>query len=573
MNRSSSVRVLAAVSAAVILLSACGEPETGQPAATAAEPAGFAGTLVLNARIHTLASADPGVVHEAMVFSDAGRVEAVGTSESLAQAYAGATVVDLGGQVVIPGLIDSHAHLAGLAQSFTRANLVGARSKAEALDRLRDFAAGLPDGAWLLGRGWDQNDWPEAEFPNRQDLDAVFPDRPVWLRRVDGHAGWANSRAIAEVDRDLAGDWQEEGGFIHRDEAGEPTGIFIDKAMNWVERAVPPDPPELMSRALDMATAAMVRQGLTGVHEAGTSLDLVELYRAKIAAGELPVRIYAMADGLNEALDWLCENGPYEDASGLLTMRSVKLYADGALGSRGAALLADYSDDPGNRGLTFMDGPTLDAQLRAVLGCGLQVGVHAIGDRANREVLDALERVMPEFPDNPGRHRLEHAQILDPADIPRFAELGVIAAMQPTHATSDMYWAGERLGDERLAGAYAWHSLAEHGAQLALGSDFPVEAVNPMLGVYAALTRQDLEGWPEGGWLPEERMTREEALLGFTLDAARAGFMEDAVGTLEPGKYADFIVLDRDIMSVPPQDIPGTVVLQTWVGGTKVYQR
>jgi len=558
---------------AAALSSACSEPESAQPTEIAPEPAAYPGTLVLNARIHTLAPTDAGRVHGAMVFNEEGRVEAVGAAEALAEAYPGAAVVDLGGRTVLPGLIDSHAHLAGLAQSFTRANLVGARSKAEALDRLREFAAGLPDGAWLLGRGWDQNDWPEPVFPSRQDLDAAFPDRPVWLRRVDGHAGWANSRALAEVDRDLAGDWQEEGGYIHRDETGEPTGIFIDKAMDWVERAVPPDAPELMSRALDMATAAMVRQGLTGVHEAGTSLELMELYRAKIAAGELPVRIYAMADGLNEALEWLCENGPYEDASGLLTMRSVKLYADGALGSRGAALLADYSDDPGNRGLMFMDGPTLDEQLRTVLGCGLQVGVHAIGDRANREVLDALERVMPEFPGNPGRHRLEHAQILDPADIPRFVELGVIAAMQPTHATSDMYWAGERLGEERLAGAYAWHSLAEHGAHLALGSDFPVEAVNPMLGIYAAVTRQDLEGWPEGGWLPEERMTREEALRGFTIEAARAGFMEDAVGTLEPGKYADFIVLDRDIMSVPPQDIPSTVVLQTRVGGKKVYER
>ena len=573
MKRSSPTRALAAAGLAACLLAACGEPEQAQPAARAPEPEVFAGTLVLNARIHTLAAAEAGAVREAMLFSDEGGVEAVGAADSLQEAYPGARVVDLGGRTVVPGLIDSHAHLAGLALSFTRANLVGARSKAEALDRLREFAAGLPEGAWLLGRGWDQNDWPEAVFPDRQDLDALFPDRPVWLRRIDGHAGWANSRAIAEVDRDLGGDWQQEGGFIHRDTGGEPTGIFIDKAMDWIERAVPPDSPELMSRALDMATAAMVSQGLTGVHEAGTSLDLVELYRAKIAAGELPVRIYAMADGLNEALDWLCENGPYEDASGLLTMRSVKLYADGALGSRGAALLADYSDEPGNRGLMFMDGPTLDEQLRAVLGCGLQVGVHAIGDRANREVLDALERVMPEFPDNPGRHRLEHAQILDPADIPRFAQLGVIAAMQPTHATSDMYWAGERLGEERLAGAYAWHSLAEHGAHLALGSDFPVEAVDPMLGIYAAVTRQDLEGWPEGGWLPEERMSREQALLGFTIDAARAGFMEDSVGTLEPGKYADFIVLDRDIMTVPPKDIPGTEVLQTWVGGKKVFER
>ena len=487
------------------------------------------------------------------------------------QAFPGAEVIDLGGKTVIPGLIDSHAHLAGLAQSFTRANLVGAKSKAEVLERLREFEAGLSEGDWLLGRGWDQNDWPEQAFPNRQDLDAEFPDRAVWLRRIDGHAGWANSMALAEADRDLSGDWQEQGGFIHRDSQGQPTGIFIDKAMNTIEMAVPPDSPELMARALDLATRAMVSQGLTGVHEAGTSLDLLQLYRQKIAAGAMPIRIYAMADGMNAALDWLCENGPFDDPSGRLLMRSVKLYADGALGSRGAALLEDYSDDPGNQGLMFMQAQTIDNHLRRILACGLQVGTHTIGDRANREMLDALERIIPEFPDNPGRHRLEHAQILDTADIPRFAQLDVIAAMQPTHATSDMYWADERLGESRVLGAYAWQSLARSGARLALGSDFPVEAVNPMLGIYAAVTRQDLEGWPEGGWLPQESLSRGQAIRGFTIDAAYAGFMEDRVGSLETGKKADFLVLEKDIMQIPAAEIPTLKVEQTWVDGKRVY--
>ena len=566
MRRSALVTVIA------LLTAACGEqPAEGEAVIEVAPRPGI--TLVLNARIHTLAPSGDTLDDGAIAIAADGTLAGVGDREALLAAFPGAKQVDLGGTTVLPGLIDSHAHLAGLAQSFTRANLVGAESKEEALRRLREFEAGLPEGAWLLGRGWDQNDWPEPVFPSRHDLDAVFPDRAVWLRRIDGHAGWANSRALAEVDRDLSGDWQERGGFIHRDAAGEPSGILIDKAMDLVERAVPPDSPELFSKALDMATDALVRQGLTGVHEAGTSLGLLNLYRSKIAAGALPVRIYAMADGLNEAHAWLCEEGAFYDPSGLLQMRAVKLYADGALGSRGAALLEDYSDEPGNRGLMFMTPEVLDQQLHEVLSCGLQVGVHAIGDRANREVLDALERVAPAYPDNPGRHRLEHAQILSPGDIPRFARLGVIAAMQPIHATSDMYWADERLGEDRLEGAYAWQSLADHGAHLALGSDFPVEVVNPFLGLYAAVTRQDLEGWPEDGWQPQERLTREQALRGFTLDAAHAGFMENEVGSLEPGKQADFIVIDRDIMTVAPEEIPATVVLETWVGGKRVFKR
>jgi predicted amidohydrolase YtcJ len=529
--------------------------------------------LVRDARIHTFDAAGTTFAPGALAVTAAGRIAQVGDDAELAAAYPDARRVELGGATVLPGLIDSHGHLYGLALSFTQADLAGTASKLEVLERLRDFASRLPPDAWLLGRGWDQNDWPEVAFPDRADLDGAFPDRPVWLRRIDGHAGWANSAALAQADRDLGGDWQEPGGHVYRDANGRPTGILVDKSMSHVDRAVPAPPAGLVAAALDLATAQMVSLGLTAVHDPGVGLDVVRLYQRKIAAGELPVRVYAMADGVGETLDWLCANGPLEDPSGRLVMRSVKLYADGALGSRGAALLADYSDDAGNTGLLFLDDATLEAQLRRVFSCGLQAGVHAIGDRANRQVLDAYAKLIPQYPDNPGRHRVEHAQILDPADVPRFAELGVIAAMQPTHATSDMYWADERLGAPRLAGAYAWMSLARSGARLAFGSDFPVEQVDPMLGIYAAVTRQDRAGEPPGGWLPGERLDRARTIRAFTRDAAWAGFMENEVGSLEAGKQADFIVLDRDIMTVPDAGLADVRVLQTWVGGERVFSR
>lgn len=579
-------RLLAAALAVVLVVGGCerreaaeatGETATAPRVENAAQAKEWTDertvTVAGNARVYTFDPAGTVFATGALAFSSAGEILAVGEQATVEQAFPDARRIDLEGRTVLPGLIDSHGHLYGLAQTLTQADLVGAASKAEVIARLRAFEASLPEGAWLLGHGWDQNDWPEPVFPDRSDLDAEFPDRPVWLERIDGHAAWANTRAMAAADRDLSGDWQPEGGMIRRGDDGQATGIFIDNAMGLVQQAVPPVPPELMDSALDLALRSLVSLGLTGVHDPGVNRPVLELYRAKIAAGTFPLRVYAMADGMGPTLDWLCENGPVADAGGRLQMRSVKLYADGALGSRGAALLADYADEPGNRGLLFAPDEALQAQMHRVLACGLQLAVHAIGDRANRQVLDAYERLLPDFPDNPGRHRVEHVQVLDAADIPRFAAPGVIAAMQPIHATSDMYWAGERLGAERLAGAYAWKSLADAGAMLAFGSDFPVERADPMLGIYAAVSRQDLEGWPEGGWQPQERLTREQAIRAFTLDAARAAFMEDSVGSLETGKRADFIVLDRDIMQVPVAEIPEVRVLETRVDGQRVFRR
>ncbi len=541
------------------LLSACGKTEST--------------TLITNARIYTFDMGNTVLLSGSLAFNQHGEILAIGETGPMVGEFPGARQINLQGKTVLPGLIDSHGHLYGLALSFTQANLSGTDSKSEVISRLKEFEAGLAEGEWLLGRGWDQNDWPEQNFPNRADLDAEFPNRPVWLRRVDGHAAWGNSVAIAQADKDLSGDWQEEGGFIHRDSLGNPSGIFIDGAMSYVEQTVPETSPDLIDAALDAATQTLVSLGLTGVHDPGVNRQVIDLYRKKIAQDAFPVRVYAMADGVGATTQWLCDQGPLEDPSGRLVMRSVKLYADGALGSRGAALLEDYSDEPGNRGLMFISAEQMEAALNTVFSCGLQVGVHAIGDAANRLVLDAYERALAAYPDNPGRHRVEHAQILHSDDIPRFAQLDVIAAMQPTHATSDMYWADERLGGHRLAGAYAWQSLLDSGARLAFGSDFPVEQVDPMLGIYAAVSRQDTEGWPQGGWFPDERMSREAAIRAFTLDAAYAGFMENQVGSLEVGKRADFIVFERDIMEIPTEQIPDLKVTETWVDGKRVFKR
>jgi predicted amidohydrolase YtcJ len=558
----------------LLLLCACGEQppdslalEQGtSPALQQAPP-----QLLFNARIHTVDESRP--LASAMVFSADGAILGVGDAESLRAQFPDARGRDLGGLTVIPGLIDSHAHLHGLAVAMSQANLVGTTSKEDIVLRLREHERNLGPEDWLLGRGWDQNDWPDKEFPTRRDLDQHFPDRPVWLWRIDGHAGWANSAALAMADRDLGGDWQPQGGFIHRDVEGRPTGVMIDGAAALIDALVPPISEQLLIESLDLALQNVVSVGLTGVHDMGISRDVVEFFRGRIEAGAFPTRVYAFTDGAGETLDWLCARGAIDHPSGRLVMRAAKLYEDGALGSRGAALLSDYADDPGNSGLLFLGQEALQAQIDKALGCGFQLGVHAIGDRGNREVLDALEAVMDRHPDNPGRHRVEHAQVLTAEDIPRFAALDVIPAMQPTHATSDMYWAEDRIGPERIRFAYAWRSLVDSGARMAFGSDFPVEEVNPMLGLYAAVTRQDLEGWPAGGWYPGEGVSRAEALRGFTLDAAYAGFMEERVGSLTAGKRADFVVLDRDIMQVPVAEIPRARVLETWLDGELVFRR
>ncbi|MEO6228103.1 MAG: amidohydrolase, partial [Thermomonas sp.] len=445
------------------------------------------------------------------------------------------------------------------------------------MTRLRNFEKTLPPGDWLLGGGWDQNDWPETAFPTAADLDAVFPDRPVWLERVDGHAGWANSAALRALAASPAGKTmldtgKIDGGKVLVDADGKPSGILVDGAMELMNAVLPAIDAAHAAEALSRALAVLASDGLTGVHDMGVSRESLALYKQFADSGRLSLRIDAYADGNKDALADLCKNGLYRHGGGRLEMHGVKLYIDGALGSRGAALLADYSDDPGNNGLLVTAPDAYEVAVRKAKGCGVQVATHAIGDRGNRLVLDTYERVLGADAKTDHRWRVEHAQILAPAELGRFAKLGVIASMQPTHATSDMPWAKERLGEERLVGSYAWRSLLDTGAHLAFGSDFPVESPDPRLGLYAAVTSQDRQGHPPGGWFPAQRMTTAEALRGFTADAAWAGFDEDQVGRLAPGLHADFVVLAADPLAVPDSQIDDLVIRSTWVDGKPVYE-
>lgn len=532
-------------------------------------PAMAAPGMLVNARIHTLDPGQPQAV--ALAWDNSGRLLAVGSEEEVARIAGAVERHDAAGAVVIPGLIDAHAHLMGLGMALMQADLVGTASKQEVLERLQDFAARLPEGAWLLGRGWDQNDWPEQSFPTAADLDAAFPDRPVWLERIDGHAGWANSAALARSPRDLGGDWQPEGGLILR-EAGSATGVFIDAASGLIDTLVPPPDQAFRQEALRRALQASAATGLTGVHDMGTSLDDLALYESFAETGALSLRVVAYADGDGAALARLCREGPYLHPGGRLAMRGVKLYADGALGSRGAALLEPYSDDLPNRGILVTSPEALRTAIDRARDCGLQVATHAIGDRGNREVLRAYADSLGERTSGDHRWRVEHAQVVALDDIPEFSRLGLVASVQPTHATSDMPWAGARLGEERLAGAYAWRRFERAGVRLALGSDFPVESVDPRLGLYAAVTRQDLSGQPPGGWLADQVLTPMEALQGFTAAAAWAGFTELQTGRLQPGLRADFVLLNGDPLAVQSAELPGLQVLSTWVDGRAVYQ-
>ncbi|WKE66951.1 amidohydrolase [Gallaecimonas kandeliae] len=481
---------------------------------------------------------------------------------------AGAEVRDLKGKTVIPGLIDAHGHLLGLGESILNVDLAGSRSLAEALARVARFAKAHPALPWIQGRGWNQELWPDKRMPSAKDLDTLGDSRPVWLTRVDGHAGWANGAALRLAGID-AGTQAPAGGQILRGQGGRPSGVLVDNAMALMEAKLPPLDQVQRQQALDAALAIMGQVGLTAMHDAGVDLPTWQLYLKN--QDSLSARLYVMLDGKDGTWAKVGKPQPWQGKD-LLAGMAVKLYADGALGSRGAALLADYSDRPGQRGLMIFPPGELEKRMGAAAEAGFQVNVHAIGDAGNRRVLDGFA-ALPEALRKGRRHRIEHAQVLALSDIPRFAQLGVIASMQPTHATSDMNMAEKRLGKERVKGAYAWRRLIDSGARLAAGSDFPVESPNPFFGLYSAVTRQDHQGQPPGGWYADQALSREEALYYFTRGAAYAGFMEDFTGSLAPGQWADLLILDQDYFQVPAAQIWQMKPRETWLAGKAVYVR
>ena len=501
-----------------------------------------------------------------------GKILSVGTDELILQAKGLDTkVVDLGGATVIPGLVDSHCHLYGLGKSLAQIDLMGTESPQQILDLVEAGATKFAADTWIEGRGWDQNDWEIKEYPHRRLLDGIIPARPVLLRRIDGHAAWANSEALrlANISKDTP---DPEGGEILRGENGEPTGILIDNAMDLVVEVIPKVGPQEVRRRIRLAVDHGVAHGLTGVHEAGVSWSRAQIYREMAENGELDLRLYAMYDDRPATLDKALAAGPLFTGDGMLTIRAIKLYADGALGSRGALLLADYTDQPGHRGLSVSSAEHMRDIMRRGGRAGFQIGTHAIGDAANRLVLDLYEEVLGELNLKDSRWRVEHAQILAPEDIPRFGRLGVIAAMQPVHCTSDMDWADERLGTARLAGCYAWRSLLDSGAHLCFGTDFPVEKVDPLAGLFAAVTRTHPDGTPSGGWQPQETLGAANALELYTAGSAWAGFQEKEWGRIVSGYRADLTVLDGNPVTCKPADLLQMKVKMTIVGGRIVYQ-
>ncbi|MEM6512501.1 MAG: amidohydrolase [Pseudomonadota bacterium] len=525
-------------------------------------------TIFTNANGYT--STDNGIVQfDTLVVNDDGKLLAVKTGGT-DDVYADARTIDLGGATVLPGITDAHAHLLGLGALRTQLDLFGIDSLETAVSLIGEFADKNPGSGWVLGRGWNQVLWETGEFPTAADIDAVVSDRPVWLRRVDGHAGWANSKALelAGIDNDTP---DPIGGKILRDENGKATGTLIDKAMYMVNARVPSPTKNEIRASYRAAFADVTSQGITGVHDAGIAKEHAEVLLSMADDEEISIRFYGMISGAGENLDAI---GKPIIAYGndRLDIRSVKLYQDGALGSRGAAMIRPYSDDPENRGLPFWTDDELYEKVAKADRMGFQVGIHAIGDKGNRMCLDAFAKVQGGKPSDK-RHRIEHSQIVAVSDIPRFAELGIVASMQPVHATSDMNMAEDRVGPDRIKGGYAWRKMLDNDVIIASGSDFPVELVNPFHGLYAAVSRQDRGGMPADGWYPEEAMNRAEALHSFTLAAAFAAHQETRLGSLETGKWADFIVVDRDYFEIDVSDIDDIEVLQTWVGGEKVFDK
>ena len=529
----------------------------------------IAATLVENARGIQITADGKLDRFTGFVISDQGKIVQVLRGGSSGVVVPIDRRVDVRGRTLLPGLIDAHGHVMALGLAALQLDLVGTSSVGDLQQRLRAYSTSRKDDPWITGRGWNQELWPEARFPTAADLDAAVSDRPVSLERVDGHALVVNSAALKAAGITPATK-DPVGGKIERDAGGNPTGLLVDAAMELVTAKVPPPGETTLGQALAKAQDILLATGITGTADMGTSAADWAVMHQAARTGRLNVRIMAYSAGL-KPLETIARMGPTDWLFGdRLRLGGVKLYSDGALGSRGAYLKQPYADDPRTRGLRFLTDEELRSQAEQAASKGLQLAIHAIGDAADAQVIAAYEELSRKYGKD-RRWRIEHFQIADPADIPRLAPAGIIASMQPVHQTSDRLMAEKRLGQSRLAGAYAWQSVLKAGARIAFGSDFPVESPNPFPGISAAISRQDINGAPPGGWIPEERVTFEQALSGFTRDAAYAGFAEQKIGAIEPGKWADFIIVDRDISEAGSMEIARTQVLETWVGGKRVW--
>ncbi len=540
--------------AAVILLAAL----------TACQPMKKADLIVTNAKIYTL---DEGFsIANAMAIKD-GKILATGTENDILGEYDAPLISDLSGLPVYPGFIDAHCHFYGYGLGLLkRADLVGTTSFDEILEILKTHQQKFPSTYWIEGRGWDQNDWEVKEFPTREKLDKLFPNNPVILTRIDGHAALVNGKAL-EIAGITAKTKVDGGDVILKN--GQPTGVLIDNAIELVTDQIPEPDAEQIADALLAAQKNCFAVGLTGVHDAGLEKNVIDVIESLNADDDLKMRIYAMLSPTDENFEHFVANGTVK--TDRLNIRAIKLYADGALGSRGAKLIEDYSDDLGNSGLILRKPDSIRDICKKAYKQGYQISTHAIGDSANRLMLNLYGEVLKGKNDK--RWRIEHVQIIAPEDFDLFGKYSIVPSSQPTHATSDMYWADERIGPERIKGAYAYKQLLGQTGWIPLGTDFPIENIKPLYTFYAAVERKDLKGWPEGGFQMENALSREEALKGMTIWAAMAAFEENEKGSLEAGKMADFVVLDKDIMEVPGKDIPNVKVLKTFIDGQEVFGR
>ncbi|MBX7109714.1 MAG: amidohydrolase [Chitinophagales bacterium] len=537
---------LLAVLLLISLLSSCKHKKSGD-------------TIFFNGIIYTLNK--DSLVADAMVVTD-GKIVATGKQEDLQKIYDVKASIDLQGKPVYPGFIDAHCHFYGYGSTLTEAQLTGTKSWQEVVETVQQYATGR--SGWIIGRGWDQNDWQQKSFPSKEKLDELFPDQPVFLQRIDGHACIVNQQVLdlAHIDASTI----IPGGQVILSE-GQPTGVLLDNAMDSVSKLIPVPSNEAIEAALLQAQVNCFKVGLTTVADAGLTRNVVEIIDTLQQRGKLMMRVYAMLTDNDENKNYYFKHGPYK--TDRLNVRAFKFYADGALGSRGALLLKPYTDDSHSFGIQLNPVAYFEEQAKLCLQHGFQMCTHAIGDSANRMMLHVYGKVLGGANDK--RWRIEHCQVVAPDDFELFQRYTIIPSVQPTHATSDMYWATDRLGVFRIRGAYAYHDLMMENGWIAAGSDFPIEDINPLFGFYAAVVRKDQKGFPEDGFQVKNALTRSEALYAMTIWAAAANFEEDEKGSLEPGKFADFVVLDDDILKIPDEQLFKVIVLSTWIGGEKVY--